>query len=503
MSSVINTNTNREQSGCEGTVEVIPPYHNDVESFDNPDEFPDLEFVVGGMEKPLQLHRRILAHASVKIKAMLNERRGQRLEWPYDTTKEVDREALVKALRFCYGETQTVGTKNGECISMIVALTRVQVTCLDDVVTLLSNFAMEESKRNLEIGVELLKACAGYKELSETSQLTLDKKLAAIVLTNDNMQDHYKEVVDECLMVLPPEFLMIAEFGEPHTQLSEFCLRTKYARFHASKLTKEQKQAMISKCDWSTLSSHELRELRMADIIDKDELLEAHEKALEQREIENEQATEMTRRIERKMEEKVNEIEQERDEEIRRAEKAEREREELRRRAEMTEKEKDERVKQAEMERDKCAKEAEECKKRAEKAEEEKLEESKRVRKAEAEKEEFRKRAERAEIEKEKMEEAEIEKDKRLRAAEIEKDRCAREAQEYKRRAEASENERNEENKRGRKAEAERDEFRQRAEKAEKEREDLCGRVGSIVRLVFEEYKKNGTEKLDLRSLNK
>ena len=537
MSSVTNANTNREQSECEGTVEVVPPYRNDIESFDNPDEFPELEFVVGGMERPLQLHRRILAHASGTIKRMLNERRGPKLEWPFDTTKEVDKEALVKALRFCYGETQIVGTKNGECVAMIVSFTRLQVTCLDDVMTLLSNFSMEEAKRNLEIGVELLKACAGYKETSGKSQLTLDKKLAATVLTRDNMQGHYKEVVDECLMVLPPEYLMTAEF-EPHTRLSEFCLRTKYVRFHANELTNEQKQAMIAKCDLSTLNSHELRELRLADIVDKDELLEAHEKALEHCEIENEQATEMTRKIERKMEEKVNEIEQERDEEMKRAEKAEAEREELRRHAEMIEKEKDEKVKQAEMERDekvrlatrerdekvkaaeidrdRFAKEAEECKKqvekvekekeelkaRAEKAVNEREEESKRARKAESERDEFRQRAEKAEKEKEKMKQAETEKDKKLKAREIEKDKVAREAQEYNRRAEASGNERNEENKRARKAEAERDEFRQRAEKAEKEREDLCKRVGSIVRFVFDEYKKNGTEKLDLSSLN-
>ena len=424
MSSVINTNTNREQSECEGTVEVVPPYRNDIESFDNPDEFPDLEFVVAGMEKPLQLHRRILAHASETIKRILNERRGLKLEWPYDTRKEVDKETLVKALRFCYGETQTVGTKNGECIAMIVALTRLQVTCLDDVVTLLSNFKMEEAKINLEIGVELLKTCAGYKEMSGTSQLGLDKKLAAIVLTKDNMRVHYKEVVDECLMVLPPEYLMITEFGEPHTRLSEFCLITKYVRCHANKLTKEQKQAMIAKCDWSALNSQELRELRLADIIDKDELLEVHEKALEHCEIENEQATEMTRKIERKIEEKLNEIENEKDEEMKRAE-------EMRRRAEMAEKEKDEKVKQAEMERDRLEREAERFKKRAEKTE--------------REREEFRKLAE---------------------VAEKEKDEKVKQAKEWMRRVE--------------KVEKERDECKRRAEKAEKEKEDLRKRIEAL-----------------------
>ena len=352
MSSAINTNTNQERSEYEGTVEVVPPYHNDVESFDNPDKFPDFEFVVGGMEKPLRLHRRILAESSVDIKAMLNKQKDLKLEWPYDTTKEVDREALVKALRFCYGETQTVGTKNGECVAMIAALTRLQVTCLDDTVTLLSNFAIDEAKGNFEVGVELLKACTGYKEMSDTNQFGLDKKLAAIVLTKDNMQEHYKEVVEECLMVLPPEYLMIAEFGEPHTRCSEFCLMTKYIRLHSEELTKKQKQGMIARCDLPTLNSQELRELRMADIIDKDELLEAHEIALERCEIENEQTTEMTRKIERKMEEKVDELEQERDEEMKKAE-------EMRRLADIAEKEKEEKVKQAEREKDKLAKETE------------------------------------------------------------------------------------------------------------------------------------------------
>ena len=467
---------------------MVPPFPNETESFDNPDSYPDLEFVVGGMEKPLQLHRKILAQASGMVKAMLDVKRDLKLEWPYDANKEVDREALVKALRFCYGETQTVGTKGGECIALMVALTRLQVTCLDDAVTLLSNFAMEESKRNVETGVELLKACAGYKELSGTNQLTFDKKLAPIVLTKENMKEHYKEVVDECLMVLPPEFLTIAEFGEPHTRLSEFCLRTKYVRYHLKELSMEQKRAMITMCDWSTLNSQELRELRLADIIDKDELLEAHEKALEYGEIENERATEMAKRIERKMEEKVNELERERDEEMKRAEKAEREKEELRRRAEMAEKEKEEKVKQteierdekvkgAESERDKFREEAEEFKKRAEIAENEKKEESERMSKAEADREEFRQRAEKAEKEKEKIKQAEIEKDKKLKATEVERDKCTKEAQEYKRRAEIAEKGRKEENKRATKAEAEREELRKRAEMAEKEKEERVKQV--------------------------
>ena len=370
MSSKVDSKKDQEQDEDNKTVDVVSPYFNEISSFENPETNPDLEFFVAGMEKPLKLHMRILAKTSGYLKAMLNERRDQRLEWPHDISNEIDRKALVKALRFCYGETQSVSTKNGECIAMIAVLTRLQVTRLDDVVTLLTNFAVEEAKRELETGVELLKTCIEYKECCGSSQNSLDKKLATIVLTKENICDHYKEVVDECLMVLPPDYLTVAEYGEPHTRCSEFCLRTKYARLHSKTSSKEEKQKLIGNCDWSTLNSQELCELRLADIIDKDELLEAHEKALEHCEIENE----MARRAEKKMEEKVKELEKKNEKESERVKKAESEAEEQRGRAERAEKgekEKEDKVKHLEMERDKCAKEAEEYKKRAEEAEKE------------------------------------------------------------------------------------------------------------------------------------
>ena len=312
MSSKVDSKRDQEQDEDKRTIDVVSPYFNEIESFDNPETYPDLELIVAGMEKPLKLHRRILAKTSGCLKTMMKERQDQKLGWPHGTSNEVDRKTLVKALRFCYGETLNVSTKNGECIAMIAVLTRLQVTCLDDVMTLLTNFAVDEAKRKVETGVELLKTCIGYKECCGSSQKSLDKKLAAIVLTKENMCDHYKEVVDDCLMVLPQDYLMIAEYGEPHTRCSEFCLRTKYVRLHSKSLSKEEKQALIGNCDWSTLNSQELRELHLADIIDKDELMEAHEKALEYCEIKNEQAKEMVRRVE-KMEERVNELEKEKE----------------------------------------------------------------------------------------------------------------------------------------------------------------------------------------------
>ena len=292
-------------------MEIGSPFPNDVESFNNPESFSDLKVVVPGMEGSLSLHKKILAKASTMVKEMLKKQPGDKLEWMFETKNEVDKQALMKALRFCYGETLSVGTRNGECVALIVALSRLQVTCLDEILPKLINFALEQARSDLGTGIEMLKMCTCYEECCKGDICPLNKKLARIVLTKENMLEHFTEVVDDCLMTLPPEFLDEAEYGEPHTLCSEFCVRAKYVRRHSKEMSEEEKHAMVTKCDWSKLNSQELRELKLTGIVNKDELLEAHEMALERCEIEKEK--------ERKSKEK----------EIRRANEAERERDAL------------------------------------------------------------------------------------------------------------------------------------------------------------------------------
>ena len=269
-------------------MEIESPFTNEMESFNNADSFPDLDLMVPGMEGFLTLHKKILAKASRTFKTMLKDHPGKKLEWIFETKNEMDKQALLEALRFCYGEELSVGTRNGECCALIAALSRLQVTCLDEVIPKMNIFALELARNDLIGGVELLKICVHYEECCKAETCTLNKELARIVLTKENMLDHFREVVDDCLMTLPPEYLDEAEYGEPHTWCSEFCLRAKYVRWHSKELSDEEKHAMVTKCDWSTLNSQELRELRLTDLVDKDELLGAHEKAFECCEIEKE-----------------------------------------------------------------------------------------------------------------------------------------------------------------------------------------------------------------------
>ena len=206
-------------------IKIESPYNDEVSNFDNRGTFPDLEFVVPGMGKSLWLHKKILADTSEYAKRLLKNKPMQKMEWGVNVDREVDKKALMKALRFCYGETITVETKEGECFALISALSKLQVTCFDDVVRQLNTFVVQQAKGDILQGVEMLKACVCYEECCDTNACRLNKELAKVVLIKDNIMNHYREVVDECLMMLPPEYLMMTEFGDPHTRFSEFSSR--------------------------------------------------------------------------------------------------------------------------------------------------------------------------------------------------------------------------------------------------------------------------------------
>ena len=282
-------------------MEIESPFPKEVESFNNTDSFPDLEFVVPGMGEPLQLHKKILAKASTRIKEILKNNKGKRLDWMFEVKNEMDKQALMKTLRFCYGETLSVGTRDGECCALIAAFSRLQVTCADEVIGKLKAFALEQARNDLEMGIELLKKCTCYGECCDGRTCTLNKELAKIVLTKDNMNEHFRDVVIDCLMELPPEYLEEVEFGEAYIQCSEFCLKAMYVRYHPDEMTKEEKERMLGNCDWSKLSVNELRQLRLVDTANKDRVLMAYDKVLECCENEKE-------RMKRRAEEAENEV---------------------------------------------------------------------------------------------------------------------------------------------------------------------------------------------------
>ena len=259
---------------------VESPFKNNSSLFNNKDMFPDMEFVVPGLERPLLLHKGIMAKTSKFVQGLLKAKEtaksgdANRIEWPFDTTNEVDRDALVKVLQFCYDETMTVKAKGGELCAVIAAMCRLQVTCLQEMVAKLTQFAVEQSENDVNVGFKMLKETQLYAECRNPSTVELDKSLAKVVLTLKNISEHFESVVNNCLKMLPMEYLDMAEYGEAHTQFSEFSVRAQYVKEHGESLSKKDQEMIMKKCDWTLLLSGELKELKKLNVVGQDVMID-------------------------------------------------------------------------------------------------------------------------------------------------------------------------------------------------------------------------------------
>ena len=125
-------------------IKVESPYQDNTLLFDNP-ESSDMEFMVQGMEKPLKLHIKIMSTASNFVKGMMTQEGNENNRgWVYDMSRDVDKKAMVKVMRFCYGEDMEIGVDNGECCAIIAALYRLEVTCTEEIVKRIGYFGLEE-----------------------------------------------------------------------------------------------------------------------------------------------------------------------------------------------------------------------------------------------------------------------------------------------------------------------------------------------------------------------
>ena len=273
-------NIKRKMEQNETQILVESPFKNNSSLFNNKDMFPDMEFVVPGLERPLLLHKGIMAKTSKFVQGLLKAKEtaksgdANRIEWPFDTTNKVDRDALVKVLRFCDDETMTVKAKGGELCAVIAAMCRLQVTCLQEMVAKLTQFAVKQSENDVSVGVEMLKETQLYAECRNPNTVELDKALAKVVLTPKSISEHFENVVNNCLMMLPMEYLDMAEYGEAHTQFSEFGVRAQYVKEHGDALSKADQEMIMKKCDWTLLLSDELKELKKLNVVGQDVMID-------------------------------------------------------------------------------------------------------------------------------------------------------------------------------------------------------------------------------------
>ena len=285
----------------QGTVEIfLPPiYDYNLKAFDNEETSPNLTFVIQGLEKPLRLHKDTLCKVSKFIERVLKEKQEKgeddsEIVWMFDTTKEVDKQVLVKALRFCYGESVSVGVKDGECWAMVSVLKQLEIVCEESTSDCLISFARDESKKELKTGVELLKCVQEYQECVDKG---IDELLADVVLTKKNLMEHFDMIVGDCLMKLPSKYLDMIEYEEGHGEKSEFQVKVRYIREH-KELGKEEKERIMKKCRWDDLKYQEMMELKELDAAGVESWQEICEASFKHEEIKMEKQKKVVEQVE-------------------------------------------------------------------------------------------------------------------------------------------------------------------------------------------------------------
>ena len=266
------------------TLTVKSPFSVTIEWFDNEEYFPDTEFIIPGVEKPLRLHAPVLVRASQVFVALLKAKANtygrydpetRRLEWMFDrSANDMNyRNCLVKWLRFCYGEDQTFEVD--ELGASLVTLLQLQLKCENSMKEAITTRMMEMSKKDISYGCRMLIDCVNENEESQQNSIhSISFCISKAVLCKENLIQHSDIVVNNCLMLLPYCYLDDAEYGEAHSELSEFNIRMRYVEIHAGSLSMEEKRDILSKCKAEELGSDELKKLSDLSVLDPESLIE-------------------------------------------------------------------------------------------------------------------------------------------------------------------------------------------------------------------------------------
>ena len=182
-------------------ISIHSPFIVDIRTFDNEEYYPDITFIIPGLDKPLKLHRMYLRVASAAIDGLFKNQDSpyisfdpatQTLTWKCKGT-ETSRSVLVKWLRFCYSEDQTFNIE--ECPAAVTILQQLHLKVKEDVKSTIEKHMTESTKENVDAAAQLLRASSAV----EDSQV--NETLGKFVFTEEHMETK-PNIVDECLMVL-------------------------------------------------------------------------------------------------------------------------------------------------------------------------------------------------------------------------------------------------------------------------------------------------------------
>ena len=320
-------------------IRIKSPYPDNTAMLGDKD-WSDVQVVLSQTAPPLLMHRNVLGAASATLGAVLRggespwcvyDRASGTLTWLCDAM--CDQQAVCGLLRFCYG--QELCLDPGTCAATLAAACRLGLHRIDSVVAAVEQQVVALAAQNVELGTLLLLECANFEECCDEACGCLDRKIAALLFTPENIAEHYDQVVDSCLMLLPPKYLECAQFGEAPTQGSRECVIMRYITYNINQLDELDMRRLLEQCDLTAISSRRLLNLHRLLAPMSDVCVEMCCNAVKRLQQELEQTGVAEQRLNNEYEEAKQQIEQYKQ----RAEKAERENNELQKQLEQAQRE--------------------------------------------------------------------------------------------------------------------------------------------------------------------
>ena len=179
---------------------------------------PDLNFVVPGQAEPLLLHQSVLCTASNLISCATQCSHDRIYEWPYPIISEADCVALVRALRFCYGENQRLEPR--EVCPFAAALMRLRTTDNGASYTQLIRDACELASHDAAAGAAMLRFSAEYE---------WDDKPPCFITELAHALQTAHSMASDCLFRRPPKVPDEAQASDPSSRISDLAVRTSFA----------------------------------------------------------------------------------------------------------------------------------------------------------------------------------------------------------------------------------------------------------------------------------
>ena len=254
--------------------------------FDDEKSFPDVKIILQGLQKPLQLHRVVLTYASQMLLNLFKSNRilqnkKEEDAWPLDITFNKSKDnmysnVLLKWLRSCYGDDMNLSYK--ELCAALTGLFNLQLTHQDELQKLIEDHMKKVAETDIKAGIAILNGCVNYEECHSDDKSRIDKEIAKRIFTLSNMKK-YKDLVINCLLSLPScyNYLDCIEYGEAHTEFSEFKIKQKYLLHHKDDMPLIDRRNILSKIKFSQLNGAEMKEVQALRILSKDQLIAAYQ----------------------------------------------------------------------------------------------------------------------------------------------------------------------------------------------------------------------------------